>query len=76
MERIRRILTDCLSLPKIMGIGPTMTTAPPLVFPPADLAREITATNTARMTPATMRIVPRVTILESEKFDSSRLLAR
>jgi len=36
IDRINMILTDSLSVPKIIGIGPIMTAPPPLtfVFPP------------------------------------------
>jgi len=59
IERIRSTLADCLSLPKTIGRGPTMMTAPPLFFPVPVFAREARKTKMARRTPATMRIVPR-----------------
>jgi hypothetical protein len=78
IERVRSSLADCLSLPNMIGMGPTITTAPPLVFPVPVLTRETRTTNTAMRTPATMRIVPRVAKLREGKSDSShsRLVAR
>ncbi len=42
IERTRRIFADSLSLPKMMGKGPMITTAPPRAFRPPDLASDTT----------------------------------
>ncbi len=63
IERTRRIFADCLSVPKRIGKGPMITTAPPRAFRPRDLASDTTTTKRARNMPATMRIVPRDTRL-------------
>ena len=63
IERTRRIFADSLSLPKMMGKGPMITTAPPRAFRPPDLASDTTTTKRARSIPARIRIVPRDTRL-------------